>query len=392
MPVAPEVLRKKERWTTIVFFFLSGIISASWSSRIPDVQQQLGMNNAAWGRVLFVVYAGLITGLSFSSWLIARYNSRRMMVISGAGAAIMLSLAGAAGSALQLMAALFGMGALRTVLNISANTHAVQVQKLYDRPIISTFHGIWSGACFLAAGIGTLMIIAGARPGFHFAVVAAAVIGAAFLFWQRPQPPTQPTTDKRPFFIKPDRYLFFLGLIAFCGMLCEGTMFDWSVNYFEKAVHADKEWVTTGYTAFIVCMALGRLVGDRAIAAFGPFSLLVVNGLLMASGFLVAVFFPFLLPAALGFMLIGLGDSVVVPIVYSLSALTRKMPAGYALASVTLIGYVGFLTGPLLIGYVSDTWSMQWALGVVSAFSLGVSLLALQVRKEKALLESQSEG
>lgn len=379
--------RKKERWTTVIFFFLSGILTATWASRIPDVQRGLGLNNAAWGTVLFVIPVGLITGLSFSSWLIARYGTRRIMVISCCGTALMLCLAGAARNSVQLMAAIFAMGGLRTILNISMNTHSVLVQKHYPRPIVSTFHGIWSGAAFLAAGIGTLMIIGGAPPLLHFVVIASLIALAALFFWQRHKESNNTPADKRPFFIKPDRYLFLLGLIAFCGMLCEGAMFDWSVNYFEKAVGADKEWVTTGYTAFIITMALGRLAGDRATAAVGPFALLMANGALITLGFLIAVLFPFLLPAAFGFMLIGLGDSIIVPTVYALAAQSSKMPPGYALASVTMIGYMGFLLGPLLIGYTSELWSMQWAFGIVSIFSLCISGLAVWVQKEKEAMD-----
>ncbi|HEY1114659.1 MAG TPA: MFS transporter [Chitinophagaceae bacterium] len=379
--------RKKERWTTIVFFFLSGILTASWASRIPDVQQKLGMNNASWGTTLLGVYAGLFAGLSISSWLIARYGTKRIMVLSCIGTAAMLGAAGLVGSREQLMAALFAFGGLRTMLNISANTQSIQVQKLYNRPIVSTFHGIWSGASFVAAGIGTLMIIGGVSPAVHFLAIGAAVIALTLFFQPRRSPIDEARGEKRPFFILPDRYLFLLGGIAFCGMLCEGAMFDWSVNYFEKAVNAPAGLVTTGYTAFIVTMALGRLAGDRATAAFGPFSLLITNGVLMAIGFLIAVFFPFLLPAALGFLLIGLGDSIIVPIIYSLAAQSRKMPPGYAITSVTMIGYGGFLLGPVLIGYTSEAWNMQWAFGIVSLFSLCITVLALWVRREKEAMD-----
>jgi MFS family permease len=380
--------RRKERWITLIFFFLSGIITASWSSRIPDVQQGLGMNNAAWGTVLFIVPIGLITGLSFSSWLVARFGTRRIMVLSCIGTALTLCLAGLARTAAQLMVALYFMGAMRTILNISANTHSVMVQKLYDRPIVSTFHGVWSGACFLAAGIGTVMIVNNVVPTLHFLIISAGAVVATLLLWERHKGRPQGTADKRPFFVKPDRYLFLLGLTAFCSMLCEGAMFDWGVNYFEKAVRPGKEWVTTGYTAFIIAMALGRLAGDRAIASFGYHNLLLSCGVLMALGFLLAATFPVLWPAAFGFLLIGLGDSVLVPIIYSLSAQTHKMPAGYALASVTLIGYTGFLLGPLLIGYISEALSMQWAFGIISLFSLAITFLALKVRRQKELMDA----
>ena len=379
--------RRKERWITLIFFILSGILTATWSSRIPEVQQRLGMNNAAWGTALFIIPVGLITGLSFSSWLVARFGTRRIMVLSCLGTALMLSLAGLARTAAQLMAALYFMGALRTILNISMNTHSVMVQKLYERPIVSTFHGVWSGACFLAAGIGTVMIINNVTPAAHFLGIVAVSIPAALLFWERNKKGSPGAAEKRPFFVRPDRYLFLLGLIAFCSMMCEGAMFDWGVNYFEKVVQPGKEWITAGYTAFIIAMALGRLTGDRLIASFGYHKLLIGSGVLMALGFLLAASFPLLAPAAAGFLIIGLGDSVLVPIVYSLAAQTRKMPAGYALASVTLIGYAGFLLGPLLIGYISEAFNMQWALGMLNLFSLAISLLAIKVRKQKEQME-----
>jgi MFS family permease len=262
------------------------------------------------------------------------------------------------------------------------------VQKLYERPIVSTFHGVWSGACFLAAGIGTVMIINNVAPAAHFLGIVAVSIPAALLFWERNKKRPPGAAEKRPFFVRPDRYLFLLGLIAFCSMMCEGAMFDWGVNYFEKVVQPGKEWITAGYTTFIIAMALGRLTGDRLIATFGYHKLLIGSGVLMALGFLLAASFPLLAPAAAGFLIIGLGDSVLVPIVYSLAAQTRKMPAGYALASVTLIGYAGFLLGPLLIGYISEAFNMQWALGMLSLFSLAISLLAIKVRKQKEQMEA----
>jgi MFS family permease len=178
-----------------------------------------------------------------------------------------------------------------------------------------------------------------------------------------------------------DRFLFVLGLIAFCAMLCESTIFDWSVNYFEKIVKVDKALVTIGYTSFIIAMATGRLLGDRLIDRFGSQNLLIWNGITMAIGFALVALFPYLLPAAFGFLLIGLGDSVIVPILYTLSARTPKMPPGYAIASVTLIGYTGFITGPLLVGFISEALGMQWALGVVGVISLFVPLLTLYVKR-----------
>lgn len=373
--------RKRRRLITAVYFFLSGIITASWSSRIPDVQQKLGLDNAAWGSVLFALPVGLVTGLLLSSWLVARFGTTLIMIIGLVVSCLLLCTLGFAGERVQLMATLFFFGGVRTILNMAMNTRSVEVQRLYDKPIVSTFHGLWSLACFMAAAFGTLMIVYNVVPAQHFVIIASVCLLIVFALRKKVGNGAHVKPEKQPFFVKPDKYLLFLGLVAFCGMLAESTMFDWSVNYFENVVKVDKGFVTTGYTSFIIAMSLGRLLGDRVIARFGPVTMLMVNGVLMAAGFGVAALFPYLLPAAIGFVLIGLGDSIVVPIVYTLSARSTIMQPGYAIASVTFIGYAGFLTGPLLVGSLSDAFGMQWALVVVGCICLGISFFSLLVKK-----------
>jgi MFS family permease len=372
--------KRKQRWVIGLFFFLAGILTASWSSRIPDVQQKLQLDNASLGRVLFFLPAGLVIGLLFAGRWVARYGTRRIMLITSVMACLALVFAALATASVQLMVALFLIGAVRTTYNLSINTAAVDLQKQYDKPIVARFHGIWSVACFVSAGIGTAMIINNVKPLPHFILVALLVAISAILLMGKTGPSAQ-ITERRPFFVKPDKYLFLLGLIALSAMLCEGAMFDWSVNYFEKVLHAEKAFVTLGYSSFIGAMALGRLIGDRLIARFGIFRMLFFNGVLLSAGCAIAALFPTLLFASLGFLLIGFGDSTLVPMIYLLASQTRKMPSGYAIQAVTLIGYSGFLIGPLFIGNVSQHFGMATAFLCLSGVCLLISFLSVQVRR-----------
>lgn len=371
---------RRERWLTAVFFLLSGLVSATWASRIPDVQQQFRLNDAQWGQVLFALPAGLITGLPVSSWLVARFGSRNMRITGGILFSLMLCMLGVASQVWQLSVALFFFGFLRNLFNISVNTSAIEVQQQYDRPIVSSFHGLWSLSCFAAAGIGAWMIAQQISTDTHFLLIALACSFLCILFRGDRKKNATAATEKRPLFVKPDKYLFLLGVITFCGMLCEGTMFDWSVNYFDKVVGAPKSVVTTGYTCFIVAMAAGRLLGDKVVARFGPTKVLVANGLLIAAGLTMAVVFPYFIGASLGFLLAGLGISIVVPQVYSLCSQTKIMKPSYAIASVTFIGYMGFLSGPILIGFISEWAGMQWAFALVALLSLGICGLTMKIR------------
>lgn len=373
--------KEKLRWITLVFFFLSGIITATWASRIPDVQTKLGLNDAQWGAVLFALPVGLVAGLPLSSWLVAKYGARKIMVMSSLLFAAVLFLLPLAVSKWHLAFVLFFFGLLRNATNFSINTFSIEVQKLYERPIIATFHGIWSLACLMAAGIGTVMIAAGILPVWHFLFITFLTVAVIIYYRKNGGNKYVLTKEKRSVLILPTPYLFLLGLIALCSMICEGTMFDWGVNYFRNVVQVKKEWSTAGYTAFIIAMISGRLVGDKLIAFYGPIRMLIINGALMACGFLLAAVFPYFMPACLGFLLVGLGSSILVPLIYILAGQSKDMAPGYAIASVTMVGYVGFLTGPLLVGTISEEAGMQWAFALMGFLSMIIIVITLLVKK-----------
>lgn len=384
-----EERRKKLRWRIAGFFFLSGIITATWNSRIPDVQDHLQLGNAAWGVVLAALPVGLMTGLPVSSWLVARFGATAVTTITTIIACLGLAILGVASERLSLMIVLFFIGFNRTIMNIALNTSAVEVQQLYQKPVISVFHGLWSLACFAAAGIGTLMIIFKTLPAFHFAFIALVCLAGVFLNRDRSKTIEHTQPGKKPFLVKPDQYLLLLGLIAFFSMSAENTMFDWSINYFDKVLHAERKWMTAGYTCFIVMMSLGRLAGDRMIHRFGYINMLQFNGILMAAGFAIASMLPGLLAASFGFLLVGFGDGTIVPIIYSLAGRSAKLPA-YAIASVTTIGYTGFVVNPLVVGFVSDAMGMQWAFGLMAVYAICVTILAIKARKFEVQWKSKN--
>ena len=373
--------KEKLRWITLVFFFLSGIITASWASRIPDVQNKLNLNDAQWGLILFALPLGLVIGLPISSWIVAKYSARKIMVISSVLFAFIFFLLALPSNKWYLAIILFFFGLLRNATNFSINTYSIEVQKLYDRPIISTFHGIWSLACLLAAGVGTLMIAAGIIPLWHFLLIAVIVIAGCFIYRNGGHDRNIRLGERRRVLIMPTRYLFLLGLITLCGMICEVTMFDWGVNYFGSVLQVKKEWSTAGYTAYIIAMVSGRLVGDKLMAHYGTIKMLFINGSLMAGGFFIAIIFPYFLPACIGFLLVGLGNSILVPMIYSLAGQSKDMSPGYAIASVTMVGYIGFLLGPLVVGNISESLGMKWAFALMGVLSLSIIGITVLVKK-----------
>ena len=323
---------------------------------------------------------GSFVSLPVAGWLVARFGSRIVVIISALLYCLILPVLGLANSKIQLAITLFAFGMSGNMLNISMNTQAVSTESFYGRTIIASYHGIWSLAGFSGAAIGTLMVSLGLRPVQHFLVIniicLLIVLSASrFLVIQDIN-----TNSQGPIFAKPDRSLVNLGLIAFCSMICEGSMFDWSGVYFDKVIQPPRGLVTAGFTAFMCTMASGRFVGDYVATTFGKKKTLQISGMLTAGGLLLAVGLPYLMTAIIGFLLVGAGVSSVVPLIYSSAGKSRVMSPGVAIAAVSTIGYLGFLFGPPFIGFIAHVSGLRTSLGLIAILGSIIALLATKIR------------
>ncbi|MBN8720727.1 MAG: MFS transporter [Sediminibacterium magnilacihabitans] len=371
--------RRSHRWAVAVFFFLAGLCFASWASRIPDIKQKLELNDAGLGAVLVALPVGLMTSLPIAGWLVSRWGSKKVVILAATGYPLTLVFLGAVQHSWQLAAVLFVFGLFGNLFNISVNTQAVGVEALYKRPIMASFHGTWSLAGFSGAAIGTLAVSGSLAPLYHFALICSVVI-LALLVTRTYLLPTDVGKSSQPIFAKPDAAILKLGLIAFGSMVCEGTMFDWSGVYFQKVVMVPEQQITLGYVAFMSTMAGGRFIGDRLTARLGAKRMLQCSGLVIAVGLFTAVLFPTVIPATAGFLLVGIGVSSVVPLVYSSAGKSKTMLPGVALAAVSTIGFFGFLFGPPLIGFIAQAASLRVSFSVIACFGLCTALLASFMR------------
>jgi len=376
---AVQIPKKVLRATVGLVFFLAGLTFASWASRIAGIQQKLNLSDAALGGILFTLPVGLMLSLPFSGWVITRIGSRKLLLFALPLYATALFGLGLAQTTLHLIAVLFCFGFTSNAVNISINTQAVATEKLYGKPILASFHGLWSLAGFAGAAIGTLMIGKGIDPSVHFGLIfVVVVVGVAIA--ARYLQDDAGTVQSGPVFVMPDASLVKLGAVAFCSMICEGAMFDWSVVYFKKVIHAENAWMAAGYTAFMATMAAGRFVADWFSGKFGLKRTLQVSGSLTASGLMIAVLFPYLIPALAGFLLVGAGVSSVVPLVYSAAGRSATMSPGVALAAVSTIGFAGFLIGPPLIGFIAGAFSLRASFTLIAAMGVCVVIVSSKAK------------
>ncbi len=229
------------RIAVAAFFFMLGLSFASWASRIPAIQQKLHLSEAALGGVLFAIPVGLMCSLPFTGWIITKIGSRKLLIIAIALYAFFLVGLGAAQNIFELIACLWCYGFVGNAANIAVNTQAVAAEKLYKKPIMASFHGIWSMAGFTGAGIGILMIGKQVTPFYHFIIIMVMIFAGIAISSNKLMNDSGKAAEHEAEAILTIRErlrtmlpLLKLGIIAFCSMICEGTMFDWSGVYFKK--------------------------------------------------------------------------------------------------------------------------------------------------------------
>jgi fucose permease len=253
------------------------------------------------------------------------------------------------------------------------NAHAVLVEERYGRPIMSSFHGMFSLGGLVGAALAAGAMSASIAPVPHLAL-SAAVLGAAVLAAWRALLPSAPAAADGPLFVLPRGRLAVLGAVALAAFLAEGAMGDWSAIYLRMALGTSPATAAWGFAAFSLTMALGRLTGDRLVARFSPAALLIAGAALGSVTLAAALLIGQPAGALLGFAAMGLALSNVAPLVFSAAGRLPDLAPGIGIAAVSTAGYGGFLAGPPLIGLVAELGGLPFGLGLVAAV---VALMAL---------------
>lgn len=373
----------RTRWAVSMFYFAMGLCFATWASRIPDIKTALQLSEGDLGSILFALPLGQLVIMPFSGKLVTRFGSHRILIVSLLFYVFCLTNLGLAVQAWQLSLGLFLFGIFGNLSNIAVNTQGVYTEVLFKKTIMSSFHGMWSFAGFTGALVGLGMLALGLNPYQHFLIVAGIVLlMIAFNYKFLIKAKETIKAEKKKLFSKPDSSLIWLGIIGFCCMASEGVMFDWSGVYFKDVIKAPGPLVILGYTSFMIMMAGGRFLGDGLIHKFGRKTVLQISGIMISTGLFTAVFFPFVIPATIAFMFVGLGVSTIVPTVYSVAGKNPNVSPSEALTTVSSVSFLGFLMGPPIIGYIAELSSLRFSFAFIGVFGF---LIAIMVSRIKAI-------
>jgi len=251
----------KSRFTVSVFYFISGIIFASFTSRIPGIQQKLMLNDASLGLILASIPAGLMVSMPFAGYFTNRFRMRALLIAAAFSYSILLLCLGYASAAWQVSVVLFLFGVSRTFFNVSVNTCSIVLQQQFKRSIVTSFHGIWSLAALLGALLSMMLIGWDVSMENHFLIVSVFSLVVLF-FFNGSIPEAGKGQPRKKLFSAENKGLLQLGFIAAGSMFCEGMMSDWSGIYFSKVGGVTGQYYVLGYASYLTTMVLGRFLGD----------------------------------------------------------------------------------------------------------------------------------
>ena len=370
MPAAARIASKapsvRGRRAVSACFLLNGAVIASFVPHIPGIKARLTLSDGQLGWLLLAMGAGAVIALPVAGWLVARVGSRAITTGSATALSLALVLPVLCPGVASTAAALALLGASNATLDVAMNAQGVLVENAWRRPIMSSFHALYSVGGLVGAGGAALAMAGGLSAPSHVTVVAvlsliAVAMARSSLF------PSEPRAAHDPVFVWPPAALLGLGGLSFCALLAEGAMGDWSAVYLRDAVGTTPAFAALGFATFSLAMALGRFTGDGLARRLGSSRLLQLSGALAAVGLAAALLRGTAVVSLIGFGLVGLGVANLIPILFSAAGRAPGIAPGTGIAAVATTGYVGYLAGPPLIGVAAEGAGLPAALGIVCA-------------------------
>ena len=376
---------RRARLAVAYVFFMLGSLVGVWASRIPDIKIILGVDESGFGLILLCMALGAFSSFPFSGPLIDRWGAVLVAKISavfilvifvgltfGTSVAFMIPIAYLNG---------FGMGAL----DVSMNGWGAEVEQELGKPVMSSYHGLYSLGAGVGAGGGAIALWLGLSVPVHFYLWSA--ISSVPLVWALMTPWTsklaEPSGQKAPMFAVPKGALLFVGLMALIAALGEGAITDWAALYQIQELGFDSSTAAIGFSVFSVAMVVMRLAGDKIIARFGPVKVARVSGVAAAVGTGLVVLGGSIWVVWVGCVIMGLGNAVIFPLAMSRAAADPNMSKGRALASVATLGYGAFLFGPPVLGFIGDALSLRMSFALVAMLAILISVMSGSLKVEK---------
>lgn len=377
----------QQRRAVRVVFLGHGFLLASWAPHIPRVRDHHGLSDAQLGLVLLTLAGGSVIAMIATAPISARIGAHIVCRWTAVAMAIALPLVILAPSIASLIAALVVFGGAIGAMDVAMNSVAADVEARGGRPIMSSFHAMFSLGVLTGALVSSVALRVGVRPAAHVltvAPVALALMTPSLRTVIRPVRQDDHAQPRRRS-LKPNKRSLVLGAMVLAVMVGEGSVVDWSANLLHRDLGSSAAFAAFGLAAFSCSMTAMRFAGDRINRRVGARRIVRYGGAIAAVGFATGLLINRPYAVVVGFAALGIGYANIVPVLFSAAATSSPEPTD-GISSTATLGYFGFLAGPPLIGLMANHVGLHRALLVVAVLAAIVSLLANFAATERAVV------
>ncbi|EXS35135.1 MFS transporter [Acinetobacter sp. 826659] len=375
-------LLSTQRLATRLSFFSLGFATAAWAPLIPFAQQRLNLNHADFGLLLLCMGIGSMIAMPATGALVKRWGCRPLIALALMLLMVLLPSLTIWSSIVTMAVALFIFGSAAGCLGVAINLQAVVVEKHSVRALMSSFHGMCSLGGLTGAMLVTALLAVGLSPLLStlsvvmiLLVIGGVAIPSCLTSFEQDEKPHEDTTQAPKKFYRPDGIILLIGMMCFIAFLSEGAAMDWGGIYLTSKYQLNPAFAGLAYTFFALSMTTGRFAGHILLKQWGEKNIVTYSAIGAAIGMAVIVTAPVWQVVVLGYALLGLGCSNIVPVMFSRVGRQNNMPKAAALSLVSTIAYTGSLSGPALIGLIGEWTGLSTVLTGVAVLLFIIALL-----------------
>ncbi len=369
----------RPRLAVTALFLANGSGIGLWAATIAPIKLLHGLTDFELSLALLAFAIGAILTMTMTGHIAARFGSARVALLTGIAYVLVIPFPAFMPNLFTLTLAILVFGACNGAMDVAMNGHGAVVEKLNDRPIMSSFHAAFSLGCLVGAGAGSGLLAIGFGP---VATMTCAGLWGLLLvagFATSLRVPETGPRDAAVGFALPSRAVLLVGSLAFLCMFAEGAIADWSGVYLVTETGTTTAIAAWGYGGFATAMMIGRFAGDRIVHAFGAAKVVAFGAAISVVGLGIPLAIPRVDVAILGYALAGFGIANIIPVMFSAGGRAVPDHPSIGVAMAATCGYAGFLLSPPLIGVFADTLSLRVALMTLAAAMLIVALAAPRV-------------
>ncbi len=362
------------RLSVTIFFFVNGFLHANVMARIPEFKASLQITNTQLGSFLFSMSLGALLAMPATGWLAVKYGSHKVTKIIGLLFCMAIPLLFLFQNHLYIALCFLVLGMCTGGMDVAMNGQAVHVENSLNKKIMSTFHAAFSIGMAVGSGLGALF------SKFHIALIhhilGVSIVALFAIYWASvylmaidSSAQKSRSTHKKSAFWQVLPY----GVVAFCCMIVEGSMVDWSALYLHKVLGQSPSNAAMGFGLFATGMTLARLFGDYFGQRYSSRQILLADAVIAIASLSIILLTPYTWLAYIGFFMVGVGVATMVPVIFSTAGNLPHIDPTVGISIASSIGYLGFFVGPPSIGYLADLYSLRIGIG----FSLVLAIIML---------------